>query len=280
MTSGTQQPPLQRMPSQWDLGVNQTSDDSSFYNASKAPSSARTDTSSEKENRKHPSDNLFTRKRRAALPKQDRRTKSGSHLVRFVNRPEGTPLFTISEQRSLATLKSKASNLTFTVRATRGDWSANGDLERDVITQGPKAASADDIISLAFLREQRSSSYSTDSVAKSGTQDYLSQPFKPPFDPPHRRDTPKGVRPWQHWLLDHPPRPIQAQYRRFPNNDIGDRPTRLRRALSSYIRSGFRTSPRPVTPVRPWRAPTSGHSTVGRDTLAQHPFQTASTAPV
>lgn len=273
-TFGSPSQNLQRVSSHWNLSssVDMTSEDgvSSLYNASKAPSSDHTDSSSEKENRRHPSNPSTTNPTKAEFSKQD---TVGAHVVRFVNRPEGTPLFTIIEQHSLATLKSKASNLTFSIRATQSRGS-----NKDVINRGPKAASADDITMMAFLQENRAPAQVSDSVSEFPMQDIELQPLQPPFSPPHRCKTPEGVLSWPADPAASSQHPGDWLSRQATDNP-GTR-SQLRRRISSYLLRGLGITQRQPT-ARPWRPPVSGHSTVGHDLLIQHPFhQDAIAGPV
>jgi len=185
-------------------------------------------------------------------------------------------LFTIIEQHSLATLRSKASNLTFSIRATRGRASKQTDSESDVVIKGPRAASADDVMFLQALREEIAPWTASESVADASTHH---EPLQPPFKPPFRRTTPEGVRRWPADDVS-ASRQSQIQDRSLTSRArtiLHDRKA-LRRRVSGFIRRGLWTYQQPGT--RPWRPPASAQSTAGTTDLARHPFQAAMIAPI
>jgi len=267
---------LQRTSSQWNLGASSdmaSMNDESLYDASQAQSSNPSDTGSDKENRRHRKDHVSDNDQKADT--SDKSKSPVPHMVRFVNRPQGTPLFTIIEQHSLATLRSKASNLTFRIRASRGRASKQTDSEPDVIVKGPRAASADDIMFLRSLREEIAPWTASESVADTSTHH---EPLQPPFKPPFRRTTPEGVR---RWPADGTPASRQSHSGRSlasrARTVLHDRKA-LRRRVSGFIRRGLWAYQQPGT--RPWRPPASAQSTAGTANLAHHPFQTAMIAPI
>ena len=89
---------------------------SGIYNASKTSSKAGSDAMKSKTGSKNSTSEESDVGSGAAETSVSLDTKNDwSNGVKFINRPHGTPLFTITEQRSLATLRSKPSNLTFTL---------------------------------------------------------------------------------------------------------------------------------------------------------------------
>lgn len=266
---------LSRVSSQWDLSSSSDmipSEGDSVYAASMARSSIRTDTCSDKENTPKSKD-----RRQVDNSSEDPQKQQvpAPHLVRFVNRPEGTPLFTISEQRSLATLRSRASNLTFRIRAIQDGLQTRKTASEDFIRSGPKSASADDITFLAIVQEAGKSSNVSESLIDSDTKDCPLRPFQPPFSPPHRCETPEGVDRWPADIArDGQPRPSSSHALREASlAALHGRATPLRRTLSGYIRRGLGITQTRTT--RPWRPPVSGHSAVD---MHNHPFQNVTAA--
>ena len=266
---------LHQISSDWRLGSSSdtpVSEDGSLYNASMAHSSCQTDAEPDKENRR---DSAVRTPAKAVSHKSDDLTihTPTPDMVRFVNRPEGTPLFTIIEQHSLATLRSKASNLAFSVCVRQGDATRSNVHLQETIVKGPKAASADDLMFLGSQRRQRAPS--TDSTSLTRTDRPL-EPLQPPFDPPFRCETPPGVKRW-------PTDPRSPQLPRCRRGvwraTVGERRVQFYRRLLVFIRRGCTSYQR--TSARPWRPPASGHYTAGHEGQGQtHPFQTASSTRI
>lgn len=273
---------LQRKRSRGRLDSSEIepSENGSVYGASRAHSSAHTDTSSDKEN---------ASQRSSTFPlgvherwKLRRRDTNQKHVVHFVNKPQGTPLFTIVEQKSLATLRSKASSVIFYVRPSRQNepYKASSDAATEIDSgRGTKAASADD--ALLFTRSRPSAYDSgTESSTQHGHAEVPVVPHQPPFDPPSRIKTPEGL---PRWPGDDMPssngshRQILAKNRAraLTLSALNDR-ARLRSVVSGYFRRRSRMPQRNV--VRRWRPPASGHSTVGFS-HSSHPFHNIPVPP-
>lgn len=275
---------LERVPAQSEIDSASISPSfgMSIYNASRIETPTRSDDTSDKENQ-----TLQKEPFQASAPSSDMQKVEASdnivpapHIVRFVNRPDGTPLFTIIEQRSLATLKSKASNLAFSIRATQSNPCGKRGSVQEVITRGPKAASADDVTLPTYLPQHGTSSSAVSSRAEEGLHRAQHLPFQPPFKPPHRRKTPEGIQRWP----GEPHSSSQAHasarvgLRQASMAALNGNTSQLRRALSGYIHRGFGSRQRPTS--RPWRPPASGHFTAGHDSLVGHPFQNLPVAVV
>lgn len=176
----------------------------SIHAASQASSPDQSE--AEKENESLPTKGLST----AATTRSDNDWTNG---VRFINRPHGTPLFTISEQRSSATLRTKTSNLTFTIR-TRAASKPQHPQELGLEihrTDRTRAASADDV-ALAHLRWIQSKLEAQDWQARnsSKSEERLScfhiAPAQPPFPPLQRVQTPDRLKPIYPIRRPHRPR--------------------------------------------------------------------------
>lgn len=254
-------------------------DDTTIYNASEVSYTDHGGSGSDKENT---SPNIHGVSRPPSLDQKKLPTSSNhvQNTVRFVNKPNSTPLCTIIEQRSFATLHSKASNLTFKIRATQEHGKRKCSKENlNIILRGPKPASADDVMFQNRTGMTRDVS-ATNSLPTSDI--FYSQPLEPPFQPPHRISTPKGIESWPGETIA----PTQSRTgisfshvsRTILRRALRERTISLRSAISNPWNSTRKR--RQVDHCRPWRPPVSGHATAGYTTTSQHPFQRAPIAPV
>lgn len=242
-----------------DLAISEVgSSDTSIYNASTAPSHV-SDLASDSDN--HHSSNSPSTADQETRPLHVRAKSEGSaqhDTVRFVNRPHGTPLFTIAEQKSLATLRTQISFASFRRKGSATLITASSGKLR--------AASVDDTV-LYMTRHglSRNTQASSERDIPSSREDPV-QPWQPPFVPPHRVKTPDGV---PHWPVDtrisftrRMARTLSSATSMSPSEGV----RLILRTLSSEIRS--RRGPQPSI----WRPPTSGHSTYRYDQPSRHPF--------
>lgn len=276
---GPTQHNLERLSSGWKVGSASmpSSEETFIYDASQVQSPYQSDTSPEKENVKQPKLRIRKANRLNADPSV--KDIAAPHVVQFVNRPEGTPLFTIIEQRSLATLKSKASTLAFSIRATQTGFHSRRSSGQEIITRGPKAASADDVTLQSCFPRHVSSPSATSSGTDAFTHNAQHKPHHPPFQPPYRRKTPDGVGRWpgDTGSPSQVPETSNIGLRQASVAALNGDASHLRRALSGYVRR-IRTKDRPV--ARPWRPPVSAHSTVGHNNLSSHPFHNPPNAQI
>lgn len=262
-----------------DSSEIEASGDDSVYAASRAHSSAYTDTSSDKENTPNAVSVLDAHQRR----KIKRRESNKKQIVHFINKPQGTPLFTIAEQKSLGTLRSKASGVAFYVRPTRQTQchKVNSNITTPAESdRAGRAASADDVLLFANPRSGAHDS-STESGAQYDHAEVLTIPHQPPFSPPSRIKTPEGFPRWpgdNHPSSNLPRRQLLATNRaRSLALSVFKDKARLRSVVSGYFRGRSRIPQR--NPQRRWRPPTSGHSTAGF-TFSSHPFHHLQAHPV
>lgn len=262
-----------------DSSEIEASVDDSVYAASRAHSSAFTDTSSDKENTPNAISVLDAHQRR----KIKRRESNEKQIVHFVNKPQGTPLFTIVEQKSLATLRSKASGVAFYVRPTRRTqcYKVNSNITTPVESdRAGRTASADDVLLFANPRSGAHDS-STEYGAQYDHAEVLTIPHQPPFSPPSRIKTPEGLPRWpgdNHLSSNLPGRQLLATNRaRSLALSVFNDKARLRSVVSGYFRGRSRIPQ--GNPQRRWRPPTSGHSTAGF-TSSSHPFHHLQAHPV
>lgn len=250
-----------------DLGISEVgSSDISLYNASRV-SSCVSDIASDSS--RHHSSNHSTAADHETQPLHVRVKSEGNaqhDMVRFVNRPHGTPLFTIAEQKSLATLRTQMSLASFRHQGLTSLVAAS--------SGKPKAASVDDTVLYMSRRDlSRITQTSSDLDVPSPRADPV-HPWQPPFVPPHRVKTPEGV---PHW-----PAKARVSFVRTMARTLSSATslspvegTRfVLRTLRGEIRS--RRRPQPLS----WRPPVSGHSTFRYDQPSQHPLNSAQLAEV
>lgn len=250
-----------------DLEISEVgSSDTSIYNASKAPSHV-SDLASDSDHQ-HSSNNPIAIDHETQ-PHHTRAKSEGSaqhDMVRFVNRPNGTPLFTIAEQKSLATLRTEVSFASFRRR---------GPTSLIVRSSGKlKAASVDEAVLDMARRGLSRSTQASSSLDIPRSRDDPVSPWQPPFVPPHRVKTPDGV---PHWPVN-----VRISFARSMARTLSSAtslPPRegirfILRTLRGEIRS--RRGPRPST----WRPPVSGHSTHHYDQPSQHPLNSVRLAVV
>ena len=249
-----------------DLAISEVgSSDTSIYNASRAPSHV-SDLASDSDH--HSSNNPpATDHEIRTLHVRAKSEASAQHdMVRFVNRPNGTPLFTIAEQRSLATLRTQISFASFKRR---------GPASLIVASSGKlKAASVDDTVPYMTRRVASRNTQASSSIDIPSSRDDPVQPWQPPFVPPHRVKTPDGV---PHWPVNarisftrRMARTLSSATSLSPSEG-----TRLvLRALSAEVQSRRRSQP------SSWRPPVSGHSTYHYDQPSRHSLNNARLAEV
>lgn len=233
------------------------SSDTSIYDASKA-SSCASDLQSV-------TDPDYLSDHSSSLSNHDsrlcqRRVKSegsGQHdMVRFVNRPNGTPLFTIAEQKSRATLRSQVSRATF-----RGRRLAH------IVDTGSgrlKAASADDTVLLEVRDNQTKHKDESSLGSQNATGDPM-HPLEPLFSPPFRKRTPEGT---SHWSSERQVSFVR-QIARTLSHAMTSFPAMRPRLLAMTLREQIRSR---RNDQRPWHPPVSGHSTFGYETASEHPW--------
>lgn len=242
------------------------SSDTSIYNASKAPSHA-SDPASDSDHQ-HSSTNASAADHEIR-PLHVRAKSEGSaqhDTVRFVNRPNGTPLFTIAEQMSLATLRTQISFASF---------KRKGSATLIATSSGKlKAASVDDTVLYMSRHGLSRNTQASSSLDIPSSREDPVQPWQPPFVPPQRVKTPDGV---PHWPLT-----ARVSFAR-----------RMARTLSSAtslspregvilifraVTGEFRSRRRPQPPN--WRPPVSGHSTYRYDQSSRHPLNSVRLAEI
>lgn len=249
-----------------DLGIAEVGpSDISIYKASRAPSCV-SDIASD--STRHPSSSHSTAVDHETQPLHIRAKSEGNvqhDMVRFVNRPHGTPLFTIAEQKSLATLRTQMSFASFRRRGPTSLVTASGK---------PKAASVDDTVLYTSRRGLSQNTQTSSGLDVLSLRSDPVHPWQPPFVPPRRVKTPEGV---PHW----PPK-ARVSFVRTMTRTLSSATalsplegTRfVLRALRGEIRS--RSRPQPLS----WRPPVSGHSTYQYDQPSQHPLNSARFAEV
>jgi hypothetical protein len=250
-----------------DLEISEVgSSETSIYNASKAPSHV-SDLASDSDHQ-HSSRNLIDIDHETQ-PHHARAKSEGSaqhDMVRFVNRPNGTPLFTIAEQKSLATLRTQVSFASFRRR---------GSASLIVRSSGKlKAASVDDAVPYMTRHGLSRSTRASSSLDNPLSRDDPVNPWQPPFVPPHRVKTPDGV---PHWPVNGRISFARSMARTLSSATSLSPREGMRfvlRTLHGEIRS--RRGPRPS----PWRPPVSGHSTYHYDRPSQHPLNSVRLAVV
>lgn len=245
-----------------DLGISEVgSSDISIYNASRAPSCI-SDIASDSS--RHHSSSHFTAADHKTQPLHARAKSEGNaqhDLVRFVNHPHGTPLFTIAEQKSLATLRNQMSFASFGRRGHPSLVTAS--------SGKPKAASVDDTVLYLSRRGLFQDTQTSSGLDMPIPRNDPVHPWQPPFVPPHRVKTPEGV---PHW-----PAKVRISFVRTVARTLSSATllspvegTRfVLRTLRAEIQS--RSRPQPLS----WRPPLSGHSTYHYDQPSQHPLNRA-----
>jgi len=206
---------------------------------------------------------------------------------------EGTPLFSISEQNSVATFGTVPDNDTFQRRISTwqpgllagvGNRDHAGDeLKRAAATgRSKRLCFSVDEMTLSRLRRSKllrdssctatSAGYSSrvgNSDERSPQRIIPSKPAEPPYHPPERMRTPEGL---PRWPGDSPSEPGQESQPSAING-------------TSLFQRLLQHCPRLVSTPRPqqrrtsvWRPPISGHTTPRYATLEAHPFAKAPTA--
>lgn len=250
-----------------DLAISDVgSSDTSIYNASAAPSyisdlasdSEHAHSSNSPSAADHETRSLHVRAKSEGSAQYD--------PVRFVNRLNGTPLFPIAEQKSLATLRTQISLASFRRKGVA-----------TVITTSSgklKAASVDDTVLYMTRNNLSRNTHASSSLDLPSSREDPVQPWQPPFVPPHRVKTPDGVPRW----------PVNARVsftRRMAETlssatslSPSEGVRLILRTLSNEIR--LRREPQP--PI--WRPPTSAHSTYRYDQPSRHPLNSVRLAEV
>ncbi|KAK3707575.1 hypothetical protein LTR37_012070 [Vermiconidia calcicola] len=194
--------------------------------------------------------------------------------------PAGTPLFTITEQKSVATLATVPSNLTFQRRilslqhpASTAALSGSGRKDDHHGSVRRRQCVSLDETAIQKLHQPKEPSQATSSGLQSlasqspqrpATQ--LPQPVQPPFEPPERVKTPEGVPSWRGQVSA----PGQAS---SASSTPGLLFRQLRARSSRVFRQIFGLPPQHgPPPIRIWRPPVSGHSTLRYGELETHPF--------
>jgi hypothetical protein len=249
-----------------DLAISEVgSSDTSIYNASRAPSHV-SDLASDLDH--HSSNNSpATDRETRPLHVRAKSEASAQHdMVRFVNRPNGTPLFTIAEQRSLATLRTQISFASF---KRMGPASLIVASSRKL-----KAASVDDTVLYMTRRGLSRNTQASSSLDIPSSRDDPVQPWQPPFVPPHRVKTPDGV---PHWPVNarvsfarRMARTLSSATSLSPSEGV----RLILRALSAEVRSRRRSQP------TTWRPLVSGHSTYHYNQPSRHPLNNVCLAEV
>ncbi|KAI5196749.1 hypothetical protein E4T38_08330 [Aureobasidium subglaciale] len=249
-----------------DLAISEVgSSDASIYNASKAPSCvsdssdtdlhhpfARTLTSD------HGIQSVYARAKTEGLTQHD--------MVQFVNRPHGTPLSTIAEQKSLATLRAQISFASLTRRrpAHLGNTPSGK----------RKAASTDDTVRSKTRRRSSRDTELSSSLDVPNTRSDPAHPLQPAFVPPHRVKTPEGI---PRWPVDNHTsfvRRISRTLDSARSMSLGNGTRLVLRTLRGELRS------RRSVQLHRWRPPVSGHSTYRYDQPFEHPLNSVPIAEV
>lgn len=250
-----------------DLAISEIgSSDTSIYNASTAPSHV-SDLASDWDHQHSSNSPSAADHEVRPLDVQAKSEGSAQHeTVRFVNRPNGTPLFTITEQKSLATLRTQISFASFR---------RNGSATLITASSGKlKAASVDDTVLYMTRNGTSRNTQASSSLDVPSSREDPVRPWQPPFVPPHRVRTPDGV---PHWPVNtrisftrRLARTLSSSTSLSPREGA----RLILRTLSSEIRS--RRGPQPTI----WRPPTSGHSTHRYDQPSRHPLNSVRLAEV
>ncbi|KAI5197232.1 hypothetical protein E4T39_07383 [Aureobasidium subglaciale] len=250
-----------------DLAISEVgSSDASIYNASKASSCASDSTSDT--DLHHPSAHTFASDHGIQSIRARAKTEGlGQHdMIRFVNRPNGTPLSTIAEQKSLATLRAQISFASLTRRrpAHLGNTPSGK----------RKAASTDDTVQ---FRARCGSSRETElssSLDIPNTRSDPVHPLQPAFVPPHRVKTPEGI---PRWPIDNRISFVRRITRTLDSArslSVSNGTRLVLRTLRGELRS------RRSVQLHRWRPPVSGHSTYRYDQPSEHPLNSVPIAEV
>jgi hypothetical protein len=250
-----------------DLAISEVgSSETSIYNASRALSNI-SDLASDSDHQHSSKTPIAAYHETQSLHVRAKSEGSAQHdMVRFVNRPNGTPLFTIAEQRSLATLRTQISFASFRRR---------GPASLVTPSSGkPKAASVDDTVLYMTRRGLSRNTQASSSVDIPSSRDDPVQPWQPPFVPPHRVKTPDGV---PHWPVKVRVSFVRRMARTLSFATSLSTSEGMRFVLRT-LRGELRScrGPRPST----WRPPVSGHSTYHYDRPSQHPLNNVRLAAV
>lgn len=194
----------------------------------------------------------------------------------------GTRLFTIIEQKSVPSLKTSPSiweiqRRTFTLQPQLSSEVAQARHSR---TARRRCYSADDsILLLDHNKSELSEASSVDAIARD--QRFACEPTlpnNPPYQPPERVQTPKGLPRWP-GETDHDQPVVGQVTTRTSRRDLLVQylrsPAPPSRPKFSEVLRGERTAKfdRPVrTGTRFWRPPSSGHTTRRYEDLESHPF--------
>lgn len=206
---------------------------------------------------------------------------TATHQVRFVNKTNGTPLFTIAEQKSLNTLRTVPSNWTFQRRIVTYDPASNTAISMASNVAGKdvpqrRCKSLDETAAQRTgLLDGSSRGLSSDNSTSQITASRLAErckPAKPPFSPPQRVRTPEGVPRWP-GERDYSPPAQRASTRTALLKYLRQRGNGGLRFKDVLRANGRNAEARPaVTGRRYWRPPISGHGTLRYDGLDNHPF--------
>jgi hypothetical protein len=250
-----------------DLAISEVgSSETSIYNASRALSNI-SDLASDSDHQHSSKTPIAAYHETQPLHVRAKSEGSAQHdMVRFVNRPNGTPLFTIAEQRSLATLRTQISFASFRRRGPASLVTpSSGKL---------KAASVDDTVLYMTRRGLSRNTQASSSVDIPSSRDDPVQPWQPPFVPPHRVKTPDGV---PHWPVKVRVSFVRRMARTLSSATSLSTSEGMRFVLRT-LRGELRScrGPRPST----WRPPVSGHSTYHYDRPSQHPLNNVRLAAV
>lgn len=197
--------------------------------------------------------------------------------VRFVNNPSGTPLATIVEQKSYATLKSKASSRRFTPihvhpHSNYIHSTASSNVRKRT------SLSLDEQV----LREHEIQRHEDDEHLP--LKRNYARPASPPHQPFQRTATPPGRPRWPGDLpTSAPPAPLRSSSRqRFARvvRDVFRISSAPHPAQTvSTLASRPRRASMPVRTGRAyWRPPQSGYGVLGASELARYPYQSALSA--
>ncbi|TKA62874.1 hypothetical protein B0A49_10880 [Cryomyces minteri] len=204
--------------------------------------------------------------------------------IRFINRPHGTPLATIIEQKSIATLRTAPSFPSVKRNFTPIHTSSNSHYlhtTSSTINENRRriSFSVDELALRGVQRWSEDSAHSNSAAPVPADAEVLgsdiTRAVSPPFQPPKRIKTPDGLPRWPGDL------PTARPY-------LSSTSANPARALLNYLRNS--RSPRSTQPAarsetRPqrtgrafWRPPVSGHAAVGFAELTSHPFHNAPVA--
>lgn len=182
----------------------------------------------------------------------------------------GTQLVTISEKKSVATLQTIPSNLTFQKRIASLQQPASTYTLRKETNHGLRRRRQ--CISLdeqAILEHHRKDKASSEQSPRRPVNDSLG-PVEPPFSPPERVKTPEGIPSWRGQV-----RTMTGSQTNTNTPGTSILFQQLRARSSQVLRQLFGTAATRPTQTRIWRPPVSGHRTQTFGRLDTHPFVTA-----